>query len=217
MGLFHTEVSGPALRIEVGECTVFKLAVGPMDNNAYLISDGQVAILIDAADQADRLIDLVASHNLVTIITTHAHSDHVQALAALHRVHPVPVLAGAPDCAEITNQTGVAPLPVWTGERITEGQINLEVIGLVGHTPGSIALVLSQDAGPCHIFTGDSLFPGGVGNTANRADFDRLFTDVTTQIFDRFDDQTVIHPGHGDSTTLGDERPHLAEWQERGW
>ena len=92
------------------------------------------------------------------------------------------------------------------------------MIGLVGHTPGSIALVLrGTGTGPTHIFSGDSLFPGGVGKTDSPADFASLLDDVTGKIFDRFCDQTIIHPGHGDSTTLGAERPQLAQWRARGW
>jgi glyoxylase-like metal-dependent hydrolase (beta-lactamase superfamily II) len=105
---------------------------------------------------------------------------------------------------------------VWDGDQIELGAERLEVIGLVGHTPGSITLCY-VGAGRTHLFTGDSLFPGGPGKTTSPADFASLLNDLETKIFDRFDDNTVVHPGHGDDTTLGAERPHLAEWRKRGW
>ena len=90
------------------------------------------------------------------------------------------------------------------------------MIGLVGHTPGSITLCY-VGGDRTHLFTGDSLFPGGPGKTTSPADFASLLNDLETKIFDRFDDNTVVHPGHGDDTTLGAERAHLAEWRKRGW
>ena len=105
---------------------------------------------------------------------------------------------------------------VWDGDQIELGTESLEVIGLVGHTPGSITLAYAG-AGVTHLFTGDSLFPGGPGKTNNPKDFTSLMNDLENKIFNRFDDNTVVHPGHGDDTTLGTERPHLAEWRERGW
>ncbi|GAB3899319.1 hypothetical protein GCM10027612_59040 [Microbispora bryophytorum subsp. camponoti] len=100
------------------------------------------------------------------------------------------------------------------GDRVTVGVVTLDVIHLRGHTPGSIAL-LYQDR---HLFTGDSLFPGGVGNTQkDPARFEQLFTDVVERIFDRLPDETWVYPGHGGDTTLGAERPHLPEWKARGW
>ncbi|MET0448332.1 MAG: MBL fold metallo-hydrolase, partial [Aeromicrobium sp.] len=97
------------------------------------------------------------------------------------------------------------------------GSCELEVIELVGHTPGSIALAYDDPDGIVHLFTGDSLFPGGVGKTWSPEDFVTLVDEVETKIFDRFPDDTRIYPGHGHDTTLGAERPHLAEWRERGW
>jgi glyoxylase-like metal-dependent hydrolase (beta-lactamase superfamily II) len=106
---------------------------------------------------------------------------------------------------------------VWDGDEVTIGDGQLEVIGLVGHTPGSIALAFTGSDGVVHLFSGDSLFPGGPGKTSSPADFASLMTDLETKVFGRFDDRTVVHPGHGDGTTLGAERPHLAEWRARGW
>ncbi len=126
--------------------------------------------------------------------------------------------AGRPDLDAIASGAWVENLAgVWDGDSIALGEENLEVIGVVGHTPGSITLVYAPDEGPTHLFTGDSLFPGGPGKTWAADDFASLMHDLETKIFARFDDQTVVHPGHGDDTTLGAERPHLAEWRSRGW
>ena len=105
----------------------------------------------------------------------------------------------------------------WDGDEVTIGDGELEVIGLVGHTPGSIALAFTGSDGVVHLFSGDSLFPGGPGKTSSPADFASLMGDLETKVFARFDDRTVVHPGHGDGTTLGAERPQLAEWRARGW
>jgi len=99
------------------------------------------------------------------------------------------------------------------------GDLTFDVIHLRGHTPGSIALALDgpETGGVTQLFTGDCLFPGGLGRTAKPAEFDSLYEDVKTRVFDRFGDDTVVYPGHGDDTTLGAERPHLEEWRERRW
>ena len=104
------------------------------------------------------------------------------------------------------------------GDTVTFGDITLDVIRLRGHTPGSVALSYDDPEGHVHLFTGDSLFPGGVGNTKNPGQsFESLYADVTERVFDVYDDATWVYPGHGSDTTLGAERPHLAEWRERGW
>ena len=97
------------------------------------------------------------------------------------------------------------------------GDCPLEVIHLVGHTPGSIALLYDDPAGTPHLCTGDSLFPGGVGKTWSKEDFTTLLDEVTAKVFDRLPDETWFYPGHGDDSDLGRERPHLAEWRDRGW
>ena len=103
------------------------------------------------------------------------------------------------------------------GDVLTVGHLTLEVIALRGHTPGSVALAYREPAGRVHLFTGDSLFPGGPGATRTPADFASLMADLTDRVFDRFADDTVVYPGHGLGTTLGVERPHLEEWRARGW
>ncbi|MEV6970031.1 MBL fold metallo-hydrolase [Hamadaea sp. NPDC051192] len=189
-------------------------SVGPADNIAYLLtceSTGE-QLLIDAANEPGRLFDLVGDGGLATIVTTHRHADHWQALAALATKTGARLLAHPLDAAALPVPTD----PVHDGDVITVGAVDLEVIHLVGHTPGSIALLYRGD--PPQIFTGDSLFPGGVGNTwGDSAAFATLIDDVTAKVFDRLPDETVVWPGHGKPTTLGAERPSLPEWRARGW
>jgi glyoxylase-like metal-dependent hydrolase (beta-lactamase superfamily II) len=97
------------------------------------------------------------------------------------------------------------------------GDVSLEVITLVGHTPGSVALLHEDPDGTPHLWTGDSLFPGGVGRTWSPQDFVTLIDDVERKVFDRLPDTTWVYPGHGGDTTLGAERASLPEWRDRGW
>lgn len=194
-----------------------QLSVGRMDNNAYLLTLHDEALLIDAAAEADRLLRWIGSRRLVGVITTHSHHDHIGALAAVLDATGAAAWCGTPDAAAIKRQTGVECETVWTGDEIRLGTELLSVIGLVGHTPGSITLVSEAPGRPTHLFTGDSLFPGGVGKTSSDADFTSLLHDVETLLFDGFDDDTVVHPGHGKPTTLGAERDSLGEWRARGW
>lgn len=191
-------------------------SVGPMDNNAYLLSSvDDHLILVDAADEAAMLLDWIGDRTVDAIITTHHHMDHLGALAQLVEATGAPAWCGAPDAGHIKELTGVHCRPVWTQDVIQLGDEGIEFIGLVGHTPGSIALLLPT--APTVILTGDCLFPGGIGRTDSPANFNSLFSDICTKIFDRFDDDTVVLPGHGKSTTIGQERPQLPQWRERGW
>jgi glyoxylase-like metal-dependent hydrolase (beta-lactamase superfamily II) len=190
-----------------------------MDNNAYLLRDASTgqAILIDAANEAGRLIELIGDMPVGTIVTTHQHADHWQALAELQKHTGAEVVAHPADA-------GGLPVPVSRavehGEVLAFGDAAVSFIHLRGHTPGSIAVVYDAGgrlSGAPHVFTGDSLFPGGVGKTNSPADFASLLTDVTERLFGPLPDETWVYPGHGKDTTLGTERPHLGEWRERGW
>jgi glyoxylase-like metal-dependent hydrolase (beta-lactamase superfamily II) len=215
----HVE-PGTAARRTLPGATILKASVGPMDNNAYLVTCSATGetLLIDAANDARVLIDLVRSHapKVVLIVTSHQHFDHWQALEALAEA------TGAPTAA---HKIDADPLPVKpdrllaNGDTVQIGQLTFDVIHLRGHTPGSIALALGGPATGevTQLFTGDCLFPGGLGRTTKPAQFDSLFEDVKTRVFDRFDNETVVYPGHGNDTTLGAERPHLGEWRERRW
>jgi glyoxylase-like metal-dependent hydrolase (beta-lactamase superfamily II) len=219
MGLNHVEPGGAPLVARLSNSvTMIKVSVGPVDNNAYLLQHSRGgAVLIDAANDDDRLLKIISDPPLDAIVTTHRHADHWQALAAVAAATHARLVCGQPDLEAISSDARVEGLiGVWERDRIDLGSESLEVIGLVGHTPGSITLAYGG-AARVHLFTGDSLFPGGPGRTTTPEDFASLMNDLESKIFDRFGDDTVVHPGHGDDTTLGAERPHLEEWWKRGW
>jgi glyoxylase-like metal-dependent hydrolase (beta-lactamase superfamily II) len=209
----------------LGCLTLTKVAVDPeMSNNCYLLHCGETdeLVLVDAAAEPERLLELIGARSLTSIVTTHQHWDHHRGLAAVKAAHAgATVVAGAPDADAIEEQTGVTvERRVAAGDKVAVGTCDLSVIPVAGHTPGSICLLLRDDAvsPDPHLFTGDSLFPGGVGATFGDADaFVQLVGEVETKIFDRLPDETWFYPGHGGDGRLGDERPHLAEWRERGW
>lgn len=210
-------VGGAVQTHELAALMITKVAVGPMNNNAYLLrcrrTDEQV--LIDAANGAKTLLGVIGEAGLARVITTHRHQDHWQALGEVVAKTNAITVAGRFDVEGIPVPTDEA---VGDGDRIKVGQSELEVIHLVGHTPGSIALLYDDPSGAPHVFTGDSLFPGGVGNTHNDPEaFKSLLGDVETKLFDRLPDETWVYPGHGADTTLGTERPSLPEWRARGW
>ncbi|WP_433002964.1 MBL fold metallo-hydrolase [Kribbella sp. CA-294648] len=213
----NVRVGGPAQTHELAKLMITKVAVGPGNNNAYLlrsrITDEQV--LIDAADEADTLLKVIGEGGISRVITTHQHGDHWQALAEVVARTNAITVAGRDDAEGIPVPTDEL---VGDGDRVEFGGLSLEVIQLVGHTPGSIALLYDDPTGPPHLFTGDSLFPGGVGNTrGNKKNFESLLHDVETKLFNRLPDETWVYPGHGADTTLGAERPSLPEWRARGW
>lgn len=209
----------------LGCLTLTKVAVDEqMSNNCYLLhcAETDEVVLVDAAAEPSRLLELVGDRTLTSIVTTHQHWDHHRALAAVKAAHPgAIVVAGVPDADAIEEQTGVTvDRRVGEGDKVAVGTCDVRVIPVAGHTPGSICLLLddTQVAPTPHLFTGDCLFPGGVGATFGDAEaFAQLIDDVETKIFDRLPDETWFYPGHGDDGVLGDERPHLAEWRERGW
>jgi glyoxylase-like metal-dependent hydrolase (beta-lactamase superfamily II) len=218
-GINHVEPGGPPLVARLsGSVTMIKVSVGPVDNNAYILqSSSGDTLLIDAANDRDRLLKIISDQPLDTIVTTHRHADHWQALSSVAAATRARLICGQPDLEAISTGTSVeGMIGVWDGDRVELGAERLGVIGLVGHTPGSITLSY-EGAGMTHLFTGDSLFPGGPGKTNSPEDFTSLMNDLESKIFDRFYDATVVHPGHGDDTTLGTERPHLATWRKRGW
>ena len=204
----------------IGCLTITKVAVDPqMSNNCYLLhcTETDELVLVDAAAEAPRLLELIGDRSLTTVVTTHQHWDHHRALAEVVAATGAAVVAGEADADAITEQTGVpVTRRVGDGDGVAAGISDLEVIHVAGHTPGSICLHWPDEGG--HLFTGDSLFPGGVGNTFGDADaFRQLIDEVETKIFGPLPDDTWFYPGHGDDSTLGAERPHLAEWRSRGW
>jgi glyoxylase-like metal-dependent hydrolase (beta-lactamase superfamily II) len=220
---------GPSAVRRLDEVVVRKLSVGPMDNNAYLLTsraDGD-QLLVDAAAEPDRLLALIRegspSARLGTVVTTHRHADHVGALESVLAVTGARHACGADDA-------GAMPVVVHRrlhhGDLVSVGHVVLEVVALRGHTPGSVALLYREPVrtarpgtvpGRAHLFTGDSLFPGGPGKTSGPETFGALMDDLERRVFDALPDDTWVYPGHGRDTTLGRERPHLDEWRRRGW
>jgi len=211
----HVE-AGTAARRTLPGVTIVKASVGPMDNNCYLLRCAETGeqLLVDAANDAETLLALAGDAGLSTVVTTHQHWDHIQALESVVQTTGASTVAGADDAPAIPVPTAQA---VGDGDQIAVGEVPLRIIQLVGHTPGSIAVLYQPSAGTPHLFTGDSLFPGGPGRTTNAVDFTSLMDDLERKIFGQLPDETWVYPGHGKDTTLGAERPHLSDWRERGW
>ncbi len=212
------EPGGPADVRELPGLVISKVAVSEMANNAYLLRDpvSGDALLIDAAAEPGTLRAFIGDADVRTVVTTHGHWDHHRALPEIVEATGAVTVAHAADAGDL-------PVPVQRtvghGDTLTVGAQTLEVVHLRGHTPGSIALVWRGPEGAgVHVFTGDSLFPGGVGNTQNDPQrFASLIDDVEERLFGTLPDEAWVYPGHGKDTTIGAERPHLAEWRERGW
>jgi glyoxylase-like metal-dependent hydrolase (beta-lactamase superfamily II) len=203
-------VGGPAQVRELPGLTISKVAVSEMANNAYLLrctATGQ-ALLVDAAAEPEVLLELISGVDLTTVVTTHGHWDHHRAL---------PDIVEATGAETVAHPADAPGLPVAVTREVQHGD-TLAVGDLRGHTPGSIALVWRGPGnGGGHVFTGDSLFPGGPGRTTDPTDFISLMDDLEERIFGRMDDATWFYPGHGGDSTLGAERPHLGDWRARGW
>ncbi|MFD6905496.1 MBL fold metallo-hydrolase [Streptomyces sp. NPDC060077] len=208
-------VGGPADVHELKDLMITKVAVGPMDNNAYLLrcraTDEQ--LLIDAANDAETLLGTIGDDGIASVVTTHRHGDHWQALAEVVAATGARTHAGRDDADGIPVPTDVL---VDDGDTIRVGQVELTARHLVGHTPGSIALVYDDPHGHPHVFTGDCLFPGGPGRTTHPEDFQSLMSGLEEKVF-TLPDETWFYPGHGNDSSLGAERPHLREWRARGW
>jgi glyoxylase-like metal-dependent hydrolase (beta-lactamase superfamily II) len=209
--------------------TIRRCSVSEMDNNVYLITSKKTGaqVLIDAADDIEAIRSLLDDSvgdsdrepRLAMIATTHQHRDHVRALKQLAHETGVRTAAGSADAEGIADLTGIeADVLLEHGDVGSFEGFELTAVHLRGHTPGSIAYVYQDPDGPAHIFSGDALFPGGLGNTQqDPARFTSLYDDVVSRIFDVYPDNTYVHPGHGKGTTLGVERGQLAQWRERGW
>jgi glyoxylase-like metal-dependent hydrolase (beta-lactamase superfamily II) len=192
---------------------VHKVVVGPYDNNVFVIrcrSTGE-AVLIDAANEHEQLLDLCRRLGVRRVLETHGHWDHIQAVPAMREAgYEVGVTtADAPMLKEVGYDVFLDDAEV-----IEVGRLRLRAIHNPGHTPGSISFHVE---GTPLLFTGDTLFPGGPGNTTfPGGDFPTIISSIERRLF-TFPDHTLVLPGHGVDTTIGTERPHLQEWVERGW
>ena len=187
------------------------LAVGPYDNRVYILScpETKKAVVIDAADEADRIIAACEGLDVQAILTTHGHSDHIQAVDKVKAAFDVPFLLHPAD-REVAERSFDGPLH--DGQEYQVGTVNVHVLHTPGHTPGSVSFVVEPV-----IFSGDTLFPGGPGATRwPYSSFGQIMNSVEQKLM-AYPDPTVVYPGHGAETTIGNERPHLEEWRARGW
>ena len=211
----HVDPDGPWIEREDGALLVRKLSVEDFDNNVYVLACRRTrqALLIDVAARPDRLAEALADVEPLAAVQTHGHWDHVRAWDGVRDGIGVPVWGHEGD-AELFPRDVDRRLV--DGEVLTVGDVEVEVIHVPGHTEGSLLyLAVGQDRG--HLFSGDTLFPGGHGRTTTREDHERIMDGLEAKVFARLDDVTWVYPGHGDDTTLGAQRPHLDEWRERGW
>lgn len=211
---WHVEPDGDWVDHRDGPVTIRKVSVEAMDNNVYVVQCTATSrsLVVDAAARPDRIVEAIGDSEPVAVVQTHGHWDHVRAWDGLRRAD-----------LEIWGHPGdeaLFPRPVDQalddGDVIEVGDIAVEVLHVPGHTPGSL-LYLVHGADRDHLLSGDTLFPGGPGKTTGRAEFAQVMDGLEAKVFDRLDDTTRVHPGHGDSTTIGAERPSLPDWRTRGW
>ncbi len=191
---------------------VHKVVVGPVDNNVFVIrctSTGD-AVLIDAANEHERLLELCQRLGVRTVLETHGHWDHIQAIPAV-RDAGYEVGVTAADAAMLPSYDYLLE-----DDTVVEiGRLRLRTLHTPGHTPGSMSFHVE---GTPLLFTGDTLFPGGPGATQYEGgDFPTIIRSIEDRIFSQFDGSTIVLPGHGLDTTIGTESPQLDEWVARGW
>ena len=191
---------------------VHRLVVGPVENNVYVVRSRRRgrSVLIDAANEPERLVALVDELGVEVVLTTHGHWDHVGAVTEM-RAAGVPVWVRAEDAHHLTGHDHL----VGDGEVLAVDDVRLRAIHTPGHTPGSVCFALE---GRPVLFTGDTLFPGGPGNTSfEGGDFATIIASIEDRLLRPFAGETTFWPGHGAPSTLGAESPHFEEWVSRGW
>ncbi|MBV9666429.1 MAG: MBL fold metallo-hydrolase [Actinobacteria bacterium] len=183
-----------------------------MDNNVFIVRCKQTgdSVLLDAANEHEKLLPLCQQLNVRRVLETHGHWDHIQAVPAV-RDAGIDVGITAQDAAMLPSYDFVLE-----DESVIEvGRLRLHTIHNPGHTPGSMSFKLE---GSPVLFSGDTLFPGGPGNTSYEGgDFPTIIRSIEDRLFATLPPETIVMPGHGDDTTIGAERPHLQEWIDRGW
>jgi len=191
---------------------IHKVVVGPYDNNVYVVRcrESGEAVLVDAANEHERLLELCRRLGVRKVVQTHGHWDHVQAVPQLReagyevavRVEDADMLPGYDELLD-------------DDARLEIGRLRLRTIHTPGHTPGSMCFAVE---GSPVLFSGDTLFPGGPGNTAtDLGDFPTIVASLESRLFASLAPETIVMPGHGANTTIGEESPHLDEWVARGW
>ena len=191
---------------------VHKVVVGPVDNNVFVIrcTETGEGVLLDAANEHELLLELCQSLNVQTVLETHGHWDHIQAIPAV-REAGYKVGVTAEDAAMLPSYDYLLE-----DDTVIEiGRLRIRTLQTPGHTPGSMSFHVEETP---LLFTGDTLFPGGPGATQfEGGDFGTIIQSIEQRIFRVFDSDTVVLPGHGDDTTIGNESPQLDDWVTRGW
>jgi glyoxylase-like metal-dependent hydrolase (beta-lactamase superfamily II) len=211
----HVEPDGDWQDRQDGGLLVRKLSVEEFDNNVYVVACARTheALLIDVAARPERLARALEGFQAVAAVQTHGHWDHIRAWDEVRDGLGIPIWGNEGD-AELFPRAVDRSLD--GNDVLAVGDLEVEVIHLPGHTEGSLLYLVHGEERP-HLFSGDTLFPGGHGRTTTDEDHRRIMDGLEVQVFGRLPDETWVYPGHGDDTTLGAERPHLAEWRERGW
>lgn len=195
---------------EGDDLIVRKIEVGTLENNVYVLECPATheGFLIDGCFEADKILAGAEGAKIVGILQTHGHMDHVQALGELKERLGVPVHAHPGDDYPIPIDNQLSD-----GDELKFGKDHtLKVLHTPGHTPGCVCFLTGK-----HLVSGDTLFPGGPGNTwGNKDAFAQIIEQVETKLF-TLPDETIVYPGHGKDTTIGAEKPHLQEWKDRGW
>ena len=212
-GLCHAGVMGQLEKIwNDARAEVHQIVVGPMDNNVYILRCRRSgdAMLIDAANEHEALLDICRDLGVNQVVETHGHWDHIQAVPAV-RDAGISVAVTSADAKMLPSYD----LILDDDEVITVGDLRVHTLATPGHTPGSICFAVE---GTDLLFSGDTLFPGGPGNTSFQGgDFPTIIESIENRIFSKFAPDTRVLPGHGLATTVGNESPHLQEWVDRGW
>jgi glyoxylase-like metal-dependent hydrolase (beta-lactamase superfamily II) len=194
---------------EGDDLIVRKVEVGNMENNVYVLEcpETHEAFVVDACFEPNKILDAAKGARITGILQTHGHMDHVQALGELKELLSVPVHAHPGD-----NYPVAIDVELDDGQELKFGNCSAHVLHTPGHTPGGTCFLVSK-----HLISGDTLFPGGPGNTwGNKQAFEQIIESIEKKLF-VLPDETRVYPGHGRDTTIGAERPHLQEWIARGW
>ena len=206
------DVSRVSLHYEDTQAEIHKIVVGPVDNNVFVLRCRETgeSVLIDAANEHEELLDLCRRLDVRKVLETHGHWDHIQAVPQVRDAGYEVGITG-PDSAELEAYDFVLE----DDSVIEVGRLRLHTIFTPGHTPGSMCFLVE---GSPVLFSGDTLFPGGPGNTSYPGgDFEQIIRSIDERLFSPLDAGTLVLPGHGDDTTIGAERPRLQEYVDRGW